>query len=33
MQIDRYGIEKMQDLRLNIDYEPMYDSYVIRVNY
>lgn len=33
MQIDRCGIDKMQDLRLNIDYEPMYNAYVIRVNY
>ena len=33
MQIDRYGIDKMQELRLSIDYEPMMNSYVIRVNY
>lgn len=33
MQIDRYGIDKMQELRLNIDYEPMMNSYVIRVDY
>lgn len=33
MQIDRYGIDKMQDLRLNIDYQPEFNSYTIRVNY
>ena len=33
MQIDRYGIDKMQDLRLSIDYEPMLNSYVIKVSY
>lgn len=33
MQIDRYSIDKMQDLRLTIDYEPEFNSYVIRVNY
>jgi len=33
MQIERYGIDKMQDLRLSIDYEPQYHSYIIRVNY
>lgn len=33
MQIDRYGIEKMQDLRLMIDYEPQLNTYIIRVNY
>ena len=33
IQIDRYGIEKMQDLRLMIDYEPQFNSYIIRVNY
>ena len=33
MQIDRYGIDKMQDLRLSIDYEPMLHSYVIKVSY
>ena len=33
MQIDRYGIDKMQDLRLSIDYQPEYNSYIIRVNY
>ena len=33
MQIDRYGIDKMQDLRLNIDYSHMDNSYIIRVSY
>lgn len=33
MQIERYGIDKMQDLRLSIDYEPMFNSYVIKVSY
>lgn len=33
MQIERYGIDKMQDLRLSIDYQPEFNSYVIRVNY
>ena len=33
MQIERYGIDKMQDLRLSIDYEPEFNSYIIRVNY
>lgn len=33
MQIDRYGIDKMQNLKLSIDYEPQYNSYIIRVNY
>lgn len=33
MQIERYGIDKMQDLKLNIDYQPEFNSYIIRVNY
>lgn len=33
MQIKRYGIDKMQDLRLSIDYMPENNSYIIRVNY
>ena len=33
MQIERYGIDKMQDLRLSIDYQPEFNSYTIRVNY
>lgn len=33
MRIEKYEINKMQNLKLNIDYEPEYNSYVIRVNY
>ena len=33
IQIERYGIDKMQDLRLIIDYQPEFNSYIIRVNY
>lgn len=33
MQIERYGIDKMQNLRLSIDYQPEVNSYIIRVNY
>lgn len=33
MRIDRYGIDKMQDLKLMIDYEVHFDSYIIKVNY
>ena len=33
MQIERYGIDKMQNLRLSIDYQPEFNSYIIRVNY
>ena len=33
MQIEKYGIDKMQNLKLGIDYEPQYNSYIIRVNY
>ena len=33
MQIERYGIDKMQDLRLSIDYQPEFNSYIIRVNH
>ena len=33
MQIERYGIDKMQDLRLSIDYQPGSNSYIIRVVY
>ena len=33
MQIEKYGIDKMQDLRLSIDYQAIYNSYTIRVNY
>ena len=33
MRIERYGIDKMQNLKLNIEYEPMYNSYIIQVHY
>ena len=33
MQIEKYGIDKMQDLRLSIDYQPEFNSYIIRVIY
>ncbi len=33
MGIERYGIDKMRDLRLSIDYQPEFNSYIIRVNY
>lgn len=33
MQIEKYGIDKMQDLRLSIDYQPEFNSYIIRVSY
>ncbi len=33
IQIERYGIDKMQNLRLSIDYQPEFNSYTIRVNY
>lgn len=33
MQIERYGIDKMQNLKLSIDYEFQHNSYIIRVNY
>lgn len=33
LQIERYGIDKMQDLRLSIDYMLENNSYIIRVNY
>ena len=33
MQIDRYGIDKMQNLRLSIDYVSENNSYIIRVSY
>lgn len=33
MQIERYGIDKMQNLRLRIDYHPEFNSYIIKVNY
>ena len=33
MQIERYEIDKMQNLKLSIDYQPEFNSYIIRVNY
>ncbi len=33
MRIEKPGIEKMQELKLNIEYEPMYNSCIIRVGY
>ena len=33
MRIERYGIDKMQNLKLSIDYQPEFNSYIIRVNY
>ena len=33
MEIERYGIDKMQNLRLSIDYVPENNSYIIRVSY
>lgn len=33
VKIERYGIDKMQNLKLSIDYEPQCNSYIIRVNY
>lgn len=32
-QIEKYGIDKMQNLRLDIDYQPEFNSYIIRVYY
>lgn len=33
MSIDRYGIDKMEDLRLNIEYQPFFNDYAIKVNW
>jgi hypothetical protein len=33
MKIERRGIDKMQDLSLNVEYEPMFNSYIMRVHY
>lgn len=33
MQIERYGIDKMQDLKLSIDYMQENNSYIIRINH
>lgn len=33
IQIEKYGIDKMQNLKLDINYQPEINSYIIRVNY
>lgn len=33
MQVDKYGIDKMNDLKLDIDYNHFENSYIIKVNY
>jgi len=33
MQVHRYGIDKMNGLQLKVDYQPEFNSYIIRVNY
>ncbi len=33
MQIDRFSVDKMRDLRLNIDYSPFENAYIMRVSY
>lgn len=33
MRIEKYGIDKTSKLRLFVDYEPEFNSYVIRVRY
>lgn len=33
MRIEKCGIDKMKHLRLFVDYEPQFNSYVIRVHY
>lgn len=33
IQIERYGIEKMQDLNLRIEYLPEFNCYIIKVSY
>lgn len=33
MQIERYGIDKMQNLKLSIDYMQENNSYIIRINH
>lgn len=33
MRIERHGIDKMQDLKLNVEYDPMFNSYIMRVHY
>ena len=33
MRIEKYGIDKMQNLRLTINYEPEFNSYAIKADY
>ena len=33
MRIERIGIDKMQDLKLKIQYEPEFNSYIMKVNF
>ena len=33
MRIESYGIDKMKDLNLSIEFEPQFNSYIIRVTY
>lgn len=33
MRIEKYGIDKTSKLRLFVDYEPEFNSYIIRVHY
>ena len=33
MRIERIGIDKMQDLKLKIEYEPEFNSYIMKVNF
>lgn len=33
MQVDKYGIDIMNDLRLDIEYNHFENSYIMRVNY
>ena len=33
MSIERRGIDKMQDLKLKIEYEPEFNSYIMKVNF
>lgn len=32
MEVHRYGIDKMNGLKLNIEYHPEFNSYIIKVN-
>lgn len=33
MQIEAYGIDKMQNLKLSIEYVPEFNSYIMKVSY